>query len=144
MNTGDQTQNGNRLNEWLAYYRDSDNFYRNIEQMFTIGNNDLCSEDPKVLGTGEDANKINPENINFFFTFEFPYEIPTVSSNGKYIPSVYSFIYGDTYFLCMNSEFTSDTQRLLYEVADNYSVDNDPTGPTGIYSIIKQWCVNDL
>ena len=144
MNTGDQTQNGNRLNEWLAYYRCGANFYKNIEQMFTIGNNDLCSADPKVLGTGEDLNKVNPENINFFFTFEFPYDLPEVDSNGKYIPSVYSFIYGDTYFLCMNSEFTLTTQQDLYGVSSSYSVDGDPTGPTGIYSIIKQWCENDL
>lgn len=144
MNTGDQTQNGNRLNEWLAYYRCGANFYKDIEQMFTIGNNDLCSADPKVLGTGEDFNKVNPENINFFFTFEFPYDMPVVDSNDKYIPSVYSFIYGDVYFLCMNSEFTFTTQEDLYEVSSSYSVDSDPDGPTGIYSIIKQWCQNDL
>ena len=144
MNTGDQTQNGNRLNEWLAFYRCGKNFYKNIEQMFTIGNNDLCSADPKVLGTGEDLNKVNPENINFFFTFEFPYDIPEVDSNGKYIPSVYSFIYGDTYFLCMNSEFTLTTQEELYGVDSSYSADNDASGPKGIYSIIKQWCINDL
>lgn len=144
MNTGDQTQNGNRLNEWLAFYRTSSNFYRNIEQMFTIGNNDLCSADPKVLGTGEDLNKVNPENINFFFTFEFPYDLPEVPSNNKYIPSVYSFIYGDTYFLCMNSEFTLTTQEELYGVSNSYSEDQDPLGPTGIYSIIKQWCIDDL
>ena len=144
MNTGDQTQNGNRLNEWLAFYRDASNFYKNIEQMFTIGNNDLCSADPKVLGTGEDLNKVNPENINFFFTFEFPFDMPIVPGNEKYIPSVYSFIYGDTYFLCMNSEFTYTTQQDLYGVSNSYSVDGDATGPTGIYSIIKQWCINDL
>lgn len=142
MNTGDQTQNGNRLNEWLSYYRCSSDFYKNMEQMFTIGNNDLCSADPKVLGTGEDLNKVNPENINFFFTFEFPYEIPEVDLNGKYIPSVYSFIYGDTYFLCMNSEFTLTTQQDLYGVPNSYSLDDPDT--TGIYSIIKQWCENDL
>lgn len=144
MNTGDQTQNGNRLNEWLAYYRCAKNFYRNKEQMFTIGNNDLCSADPKVLGTGEDLNKVNPENINFFFTFEFPYEIPEVEGSGKYIPSVYSFIYGDTYFLCMNSEFTLTTQEELYGVDSSYTVDGDTSGPKGIYSIIRQWCQNDL
>ena len=144
MNTGDQTQNGNRLNEWLSYYRCASKFYKNMEQMFTIGNNDLCSADPKVLGTGEDLNKVNPENINFFFTFEFPYGLPQVESTGKYIPSVYSFIYGDTYFLCMNSEFTLVTQQELYDVDSSYSVDNDPTGPTGIYSIIKRWCEDDL
>lgn len=144
MNTGDQTQNGNRLNEWLAFYRDASNFYKNIEQMFTIGNNDLCSADPKVIGNGEDLNKVNPENINFFFTFEFPFDMPIVPGNEKYIPSVYSFIYGDVYFLCMNSEFTYTTQQDLYGVSNSYSMDGDATGPTGIYSIIKQWCVNDL
>lgn len=144
MNTGDQTQNGNRLNEWLAYYRTASKFYKNMEQMFTIGNNDLCSEDPKVLGTGEDLNKVNPENINFFFTFEFPYDMPEVPSNGKYIPSVYSFIYGDTYFLCMNSEFTLTTQQELYGVDSSYTIDGDTSGPKGIYSIIRKWCQDDL
>jgi len=108
MNTGDQTQNGNRMNEWLAYYRYSSEFYRDKEQMFVIGNNDLCSADSKVLGTGEDINKVNPENINFFFTYEHPFGIPQTPF-GKYIPSVFSFIYGDTYFLGMNSEFTKDS-----------------------------------
>ena len=28
------------MNEWLAYYRDSAEFYRDKEQMFVIGNND--------------------------------------------------------------------------------------------------------
>lgn len=141
MNTGDQTQNGNRINEWLAYYRDSAEFYRDREQMFVIGNNDLCSKDPLMLGTGEDINKVNPENINFFFTYEHPYGLPT-TPEGKYIPSIFSFIYGDTYFLGMNSEFTNTSQLDLFGVDATYQ--EEQNGPMGIYACVKTWCDSEL
>lgn len=98
--------------------------------MFSIGNNDLCSENPSDIGDGEDINKINPETMNYFFTFEHPNGVP-VSSAGKYIPSLYTFIYGDTLFLCMNSEITYDTQTKLY-------------GAESLYPIIKTWCDNEM
>lgn len=142
MNTGDQTQNGNRMNEWLAYYRDSAEFYRDKEQMFVIGNNDLCSADPKVLGKGEDINKVNPENINFFFTYEHPFGIPQ-TPNGKYIPSVFSFVYGNTYFLGMNSEFTTSSQTNLFGVDATEYVEGAEQ-LKGIYAYIKQWCDAEL
>ena len=73
--------------------------------MFTVGNNDLCPLDVYTLGDGSDISKTNPVNVEYFYTFEHPYEIP-MSSTGVYVPSVYSFIYGNTYFLSMNSEIT--------------------------------------
>ena len=41
INTGDITQSGNRPNEWLDYY-DGRQYLRDKEEMFSIGNNDLC------------------------------------------------------------------------------------------------------
>lgn len=130
LNTGDQTQNGNRFSEWIDYYRKADGLYKDKEQMFVIGNNDLCSENPSDIGDGEDINKINPETMNYFFTFEHPNGIP-VSSAGKYIPSLYVFKYGDTLFLGMNSEITYDTQTKLY-------------GAESLYPVIKTWCDNEM
>jgi len=91
--------------------------------MYVVGNNDLSPEDIYVLGDGGDLSKINSSNITLFFTFEHPFEIP-VSSTGIYIPSVYSFVYGDTYFLAMNSEISSLTSELIFK---------DPIG-TNIYT----------
>jgi hypothetical protein len=101
--------------------------------MYTVGNNDLCPDVPYVLGNGSELTKMNPVNVEYFFTFEHPYEIPR-SSSGKYIPCIYSFIYGNTYFLSMNSEITNDAIVKVF----NHSGNN-------IYSdTIKEWCDKDL
>ena len=101
--------------------------------MYTVGNNDLCPAVPYVLGNGSELTKMNPINVEYFFTFEHPYEIPRASS-GKYIPCIYSFIYGDTYFLSMNSEITNDAITNVFEHSG-----------TNIYSEnIKTWCEQDL
>ena len=73
LNTGDQTQNGNRFNEWIDYYKGGDVIYRDTEQMYSVGNNDLTPVDVYTLGDGEDKSKTNPANVEFFFTFEHPY-----------------------------------------------------------------------
>jgi hypothetical protein len=97
--------------------------------MYTVGNNDLCPVVPYELGNGSELTKANPINVEYFFTFEHPYEIPRASS-GKYIPCIYSFIYGDTYFLSMNSEITNKAIAEVFEHAG-----------TNIYSeTIKHWC----
>lgn len=132
LNTGDETQNGNRINEWVDYYNCGNSIYKEVEQVFTIGNNDLCPLDVYTLGDGSDTSKTNPANVNYFFTFEHPFVVPKTSS-GTYIPSVYSFVYGNTYFLAMNSEITSDAITNLF--------DNDTT----IYSTtLKNWALDDL
>ena len=92
----------------------------------------MCPLDVYTLGDGSDTSKTNPANVNYFFTFEHPFVVPKTSS-GTYIPSVYSFVYGNTYFLAMNSEITSDAITNLF--------DNDTT----IYSTtLKNWALDDL
>ncbi len=126
INTGDIAQNGNRINEYLDYYQKGNDLLKNYEHMFCVGNNDLCLLDPYELGDGEAISKTNPVYTEYFYTFEHPIEIPR-SSNGQYIASVYDFIYGDTYFLAMNSEITQNAKTLIYN-------END------IYNTIKTWC----
>ena len=133
LNTGDQTQNGNRFNEWVDYYKGGDSIYKDTEQMFTVGNNDLTPVDVYTLGDGEDISKTNPANVEFFFTFEHPYTVP-ISSAGTYIPCVYSFVYGNTYFLSMNSEITELARTDVF---------GDITG-VNVYNDLKNWSTNDL
>lgn len=82
IDTGDMTQNGNRLSEWLDYNTGveslaqglpmsfkltdpSDNTVKTfanesagVEQMNVVGNNDLCPIRDWVLGNGNDATKM--------------------------------------------------------------------------------------
>lgn len=133
INTGDATQNGNRVNEWIDYFNAGKSIFDNTEQMYTVGNNDLCPLDVYTLGVGDDLSKINPINVQYFFTFEHPYTVPT-SATGVYIPCLYSFVYGNTYFLSMNSEITEDTRT---------SILGDVAG-VNVYTTIKDWCDADL
>ena len=134
INTGDATQNGNRINEWLDYFEAGKEIFKDTEQMYVVGNNDLSPLDPKILGVGDDLSKINPINVNYFFTFELPFDIPT-SYSGVFIPSVYSFIYGNTYFLAMNSEVTEIAREDIY---------SDPDGINVYTNQLLTWCTNDL
>ena len=129
LNTGDYTQNGNRINEWIDYFNGGNSLISNMEHIGTVGNNDLSPFNNYELGDGSDASKNNPINMRYFFTFEHPYEIPLC--NGLYVESTYSFIYGNTYFLCMNSEITSDFQTNMYSDTD-------------VYAALKTWSTNDL
>lgn len=133
LNTGDQTQNGNRFNEWIDYYKGGDVIYRDTEQMYSVGNNDLTPVDVYTLGDGEDKSKTNPANVEFFFTFEHPYTVP-ISSAGVYIPCCYSFVYGNTYFLSMNSEITELARTDVF---------GDVVG-VNIYNDLKDWATADL
>ena len=133
INVGDATQNGNRINEWIDYFDASNQLFKEVEQMYSVGNNDLCPLDVYQLGYGEDMDKNNPINVNYFFTNEHPFEIPT-SSMGVYVPSVYSFIYGNTYFLSMNSEITETARTSIFLDIDGVNV----------YDNLKTWAQNDL
>lgn len=141
VNTGDMTQNGNRLNEWLDYYNAGETLFSEFTQMNIIGNNDLCPEffqGPEGLGDGEDASKINGINFQFFYTYEMdpnnlPYAYDT-NGTGYYIHSLYSFNYGKTHFLAVNSEITGSNKGTigrLYNGAD-------------VYGYMKRWCEKDL
>lgn len=141
INTGDMTQNGNRENEWLDYYNGR-KYLANIEDMVTIGNNDLCGKIPYMLGDGSaTVYKINHKNIQYYYCFELSETnapIFTFKYAGKldtsllgdvlsydteantftyYMPSIYSFNYGKYHFICLNSEFTATTYQCYYEDA---------------------------
>lgn len=142
INTGDMTQNGNRLNEWLDYFNGKSPLLNDMEEMATIGNNDLSLNVLYKLGNGGDASKLWLENITFFYTFESdPDNMPIFrgyDGNDYYIPSLYSFNYGFVHFLCLNSEI----KKTAEEGANGY---NFGTGHYGnFYPQIKTWCENDM
>ena len=133
MNTGDETQNGNRINEWLDYFNYSTNMFKDKEQMFTVGNNDLCPVNVYTLGDGSDLSKSNSINVQYFFTFEHPNGIPE-SANGTYVASTYTFKYGNTLFMTVNSEITSVTESDIYKDTD-----------TNVYTgALKTWATNEV
>lgn len=168
VNTGDITQNGNRENEWLDYY-DGRKSLRNKEEMFTIGNNDLCGAQEYLLGNGEAARyKISHINILFYYTYEidpnnsaiFTYTtekdtfteanttryIDSLVNKGEvsyrgfsfYMPSLYSFNFGDYHFVSINSEFKDETATVY----------TSATGLSGFLSQIlsqtEEWLRKDL
>ena len=138
INTGDMTQNGNRMNEWFDYFNGK-TALNNLEEMATIGNNDLCPKVVYKLGDGGDSSKINFANINFFYTFEIDEENPPIFGDGDtfygYIPSIYSFNYGNTHFMCLNSEISEKTETDVLGIENNKGI---------IYEKVKQWCENDI
>lgn len=139
INTGDMTQNGNRENEWLDYYNGRKSL-QNVEDMVTIGNNDLCGITPYELGDGNASRyKINHKNIQYYYCFElsetnkpiFTYQhsdkidskllgdvlSSTDTTFSYYMPSLYSFNYGKYHFICLNSEFAPNTYSCYYNDA---------------------------
>ena len=142
VNTGDMTQNGNRVGEWLDYFNGECDMMRNMEEMATIGNNDLSPRELYKLGNGSDSSKLSLENIEFFYCFEIDETNPpvfTVNGVDYYIPSLYSFNYGDIHFLCVNSEIKaiaeSNTSGTSVYNFDDYG---------NFYPQIKQWCETDM
>lgn len=138
INTGDATQNGNRVNEWVDYFKAGESLFNHLEQQYTVGNNDLCPTIPYKFGKGSDVTKVNPINVQYFFTYEHPYTIPT-SASGIYIPCVYSYVYGNTYFLCMNSELTDKTEG---EISASTALFGQQT--VYLYQSIKTWAQADI
>ena len=70
MNTGDMTQSGARINEWLDYYNGGVCLFDHLEQMNCVGNNDLCPIDPRQLGTGNDSDKSSSHFFHYFYCFD--------------------------------------------------------------------------
>ena len=70
MNTGDMTQSGARINEWLDYYNGGVSLFNHLEQMNCVGNNDLCPIDPTELGTGNDDDKSSSHFFHYFYCFD--------------------------------------------------------------------------
>lgn len=70
INTGDMTQSGARINEWLDYYNGGISLFNHLEQMNCVGNNDLCPIDPTQLGTGDDNDKSSSHFFHYFYCFD--------------------------------------------------------------------------
>ena len=127
INTGDMTQSGARINEWLDYYNGGKCLFNHLEQMNCVGNNDLCNLDPTILGTGNDAGKSNAKFFHYFYCYEIPNDkrlivkahsvsIKSGSSTTeihipehRYIPSVYYFETKGVMYVVANSEVTKTT-----------------------------------
>lgn len=136
INTGDLTQNGNRLNEWLDYY-DARKPLADKEEMTVIGNNDLAPANNYVLGAGEDNDKLNPINMRYFYTYEMDEENPpifTIEDKEIFVDSLYSFNYGNTHFMCVNSEIPINTELFIYGLSASGQV----------YKAMEEWCKKDL
>lgn len=161
INTGDMTQNGNRENEWIDYYN-ARKPLATIEDMVTIGNNDLCGVTPYELGNGDASTyKINHKNIQYYYCFELsesnpaifsykhtgnlnPANLGDVISYGSdtfkyYMPSLYSFNYGNYHFICLNSEFAANTYKCYY---NDSSITGDTFKQHAYYNMYK-WLEKD-
>ena len=124
INTGDMTQSGARINEWLDYYNGGKCLFNHIEQMNCVGNNDLCNIDPNILGTGNDTGKSNAKFFHYFYCYEIPNDerlivkahdvnVKTSTSvtkisipEDRYIPSIYYFETKGVFYVVANSEIT--------------------------------------
>ena len=109
INTGDVTQNGTRVNEWLDYYNGGRCLFDHLEQMNIVGNNDLCGTNPNKLGTGDDEGKSNSFYFHVFNCYEIDPNILPIISNSratKYIPSFYYFQTDSYRFVNLNTEIT--------------------------------------
>ena len=127
INTGDMTQSGARINEWLDYYNGGKCLFNHMEQMNCVGNNDLCNLDPSILGTGNDPGKSNAKFFHYFYCFEIPnderlivkaHDVIVKSSGSetkisipedRYIPSTYYFETRGVLYVIANSEVTNTT-----------------------------------
>ena len=127
INTGDMTQNGTRVNEWLDYYLGMEKIASEYEQMNVIGNNDLANAySPNFLGTGDDSGKSSPYYYNIFHCYEVEnnyFDEPQsnwnhpVIYNNIYVPSTYYFYFNDYGYLMLNSEITVTTGSLYFHTS---------------------------
>ena len=127
INTGDMTQSGARINEWLDYYNGGKCLFNHMEQMNCVGNNDLCNIDPTILGTGNDTGKSNSKFFHYFYCYDIPnddklivkaHDVNVTSwlsttnisiSEDRYIPSIYYFETSGVIYVIANSEITKTT-----------------------------------
>lgn len=137
INTGDMTQNGSRMNEWLDYFNGKDTFMNNLEEMSTVGNNDLSPKETYQIPSGADNSKVSLENFRYFYCYEMDEEnapVFAINSVEYYIPSLYSFNYANTHFMCVVSEIKQSAEQELYAFG----------GYGYFYPLIKEWCEKDI
>lgn len=139
INTGDVTQNGTRVNEWLDYYNAGRCLFTKYEHMSVVGNNDLCGTDPFVLGTGDDIGKSNGYYHHLFNCYEIT--DTNLIINGKYVPSIYYFDAGNIRFINMNSEITFVNCRDWFDLAIGENTKDKPSDKA--YNIYTGWSVGN-
>ena len=135
INTGDMTQNGTRINEWLDYYNGGINLFKHLEQVNCVGNNDLCNTDPDLLGTGDDVGKSNGYYFHVFYCYEInPDNAPIIIGDdgvSRYVPSLYYLDSNDYRLIVVNTEITYENCNNWFKRHKNGLVTNVYTG----------WCV---
>ena len=158
VNTGDMTQNGTRINEWLDYYNAGRSLFSHLEQMNVVGNNDLCGTTPTVLGSGDDTGKSNAYYFHLFycydsFTFtDSDYEDgderhivrPLIKGSDnvyRYIPSFYYFDLGDYRFVMVNSEITETNCKDWFKKTIENQLDAGGTKATYTVNVYTGWQV---
>ena len=134
INTGDMTQNGTRVNEWIDYYQGGYCLFKEFEHMSVVGNNDLCNTDINALGTGDDLGKSNGYYHHLFQCFEV--NDSRLIVNSKYIPSTYYFeckVSPTNYerIVCVNSEITFINCKEWFNLGTS--------NPDVIYNIYTGW-----
>lgn len=145
INTGDITQNGNRVNEWLDYYKYKNSELHKVPEMPTIGNNDLAPVDIyKYKHNAGDSNKNNSRQQSWFYTFDYTTSNnpPIIASNDSskqvFIDSCYYFDYGNIRFISLNSEVTLQAISNIYKVTGNSTSD-------GVYdNVLYTWLERTL
>ena len=132
INTGDMTQNGTRINEWLDYYEAGKCLFDHLEQMNVVGNNDLGNADETILGTGDDPGKSNPH----FYDISYCYEIPIITEDTntylpiycsptlgpKYVPSLYYFDTEKFRIVMINTEITATASAKVWGATDSVDI----------------------
>lgn len=135
INTGDMTQNGTRINEWLDYYNAGKVLFSHLEQMNVVGNNDLCDTNINILGTGDDVGKSNGYYFHVFYCYEVnENNLPIITDSDnidKYVPSLYYFDSNDYRFIMINSEITEENCKNWFKKQYNGQTVNVYTG----------WCI---
>lgn len=157
VNTGDITQNGNRVNEWMDYYNGRDSL-KNVEEMFSVGNNDLCGYDATELTDGADAtSKYNDINMLRYYNFEiddYPdfqlnkgqthpleFKVDTWSDSIYYpLRSTYSFNYGKYHFISVNSEIAFVSSK-IYHPEDEKGIKDYACSAN---KAIEDWLIVDI
>lgn len=161
VNTGDMTQNGTRINEWLDYYNAGISLFRHLEQVNVVGNNDLCDTDINKLGTGDDNGKSNSYFFHLFYCYDINTEkinesvstdsdlyvsnfksLPIVSNENstKNIPSFYSISNGTHGLVLVNSEITYINCLNWFKEVINVKGEGNSTTQCGV-NIYTGWSV---
>ena len=147
INTGDATQSGSRVNEWLDYFNAGDVLFNHFEQNNIVGNNDLNGTDIQFLGTGDDTGKSNGYyyyifnccDANNFYSDSDGDHYPIV--NGVYMPSLYYIQSNNTRIVLCNSEFTIVNCRDWFNLNYNGAPVNIFTGFTNVAGL-KEYAAN--